>query len=118
MELADYYTYFTLILDKRLEKTRRNDYFLAHYLGVMINLWVKTNYDNELLSSLSDKIDYILSDCVISHNMSINVAMDALVELSHIACIYVNNEQYSHIYTRTCEQIKSILNSYPLGNLY
>jgi hypothetical protein len=109
------YSALVYIIDSRCAQIRKHsEALLAPFSTMIVDCLSDDNEDHILKNILSEKIDLILDDCEIFHQMPEHKAIDALAELSNYACIYVDDEQYSHIYVKICELINMIRKSYPL----
>lgn len=107
------YENFPLVLQERCSKARRkcND-GLKQYSDVLLT-WVSLTNNSDYLKKLIHKdINYILTDCEIFFDMSESKAMDAMLELSNFAALYIYEPEYDHIYLRICNLITSIRASY------
>lgn len=108
----DIYTMFPLLLEERLKYTRKtSNNELAPFSLAISRVFAYCPRDEYIQSILDEKIDNILSDCEIYFQMEKSKSIDAMMELSNYASIYVNvNEQ---MYNRICDLILSIRRSYP-----
>lgn len=112
---TDILTKFPLVLQERcMMKRRRRNQPLATYSFFLVGLYSQLNNSEYLRELASEKINYILEDCEVFHDMNTIKAMDAMRELSNWAAMFVGDERYSHIYTRICELIRLIRLAYPL----
>lgn len=116
MSETEIYNQFTITLDERsLIKRSESKQPLSEYSRCMAENIGRLNNSPFLTEMLEEKIDLLLKDCEITHQMSMNDAIDALIELSNYASIFVVSENHRGIYNRICKLIQEITKSYPVN---
>ena len=116
MDFSLCYDQFSIILNERVSYQRKtNQNSLSQLSKGLVSIIVNNNCSPFLLELLDENIDSILKDCEIYHGMTENKAVDALVELSSLACLFVYRNQ--PVYDRICRGIKAIQSSYPASDL-
>jgi len=96
-------------MEERLKKSRKTTREpLSRYIFALVGLYVQCK-DKELKKILATNCDYILNDCEKYQDMPNEKELDALGELSDLACLFVFEDEYHDIYYRINEMIKSYL---------
>jgi hypothetical protein len=110
---TDIVSEFRKYLDKRSCVSRKNvNNYLSTYSEIFVILISQKKYENLLLSLLTEKIDYIISDCDTYFNMPREKANDSIRELSNLASLYVYKNDL--IYNRIVTILTRLQNSYPI----
>jgi hypothetical protein len=100
------------LLHTRISKRRKDQERLSDYSLCIIGLYDKCKSDI-LREAIDSSILTILEDCDVFFQMSTEMAMDAMLELSNWASFYYTDKDHT-MYVRICEKISSVRASYPL----
>lgn len=112
MDIADIYTQFPILLQQRVSYQRKiHQTNLARLSDGLVQLIVISGDSPFLHELLAESVNSILLDCEIYHGMTSVKAVDALLELSSLACLFVNRNE--NVYDRICKLITQLQNSYP-----
>lgn len=86
---------------------------LANITSELVPLFATgpAEFSDEMTEAINQAFPFLLQDCEVFFNMSEHKAMDALAELSTLACLYsgLNSSRYEQV----CSAISVIRASYP-----
>ncbi len=110
--VEEIYQQFPLVLNQRVSHQRKlYQTNLSELTNTLVRCIVHSKDLPYLRELLDEQIGLILIDCEIYHGMTEMKAVDALIELSSLACLYVYTNNV--VYGRICKLISLIQTSYP-----